>query len=291
MSNLKEIRTRIASVESTKKMTAAMKLVSAAKLRRAQNRVFNFKLYANKLTNLLNNIASYNELSGESPLFAVRKPVNVVLVVVTSNRGLCGAFNVNVIKEVHRIVHEEYKVKLLEEKFQLICIGNKAVEELQKNYKIRYRNDFLLEVPAFDEVAKMVSGLISDFNEKKIDKVVVVYNHFVNPATQKVTVEPFLPVEKTKEKTVAKNADFIFEPSWELLVDELIPKILKIQLYRIILDSIAAEHGARMTAMSKATESAIEILKDLKLKYNNARQAAITNELNEIVSGAEALSY
>ena len=224
MSNLKEIRTRIASVESTKKMTAAMKLVSAAKLRRAQNRVFNFKLYANKLTNLLNNIASYNELSGESPLFAVRKPVNVVLVVVTSNRGLCGAFNVNVIKEVHRIVHEEYKVKLLEEKFQLICIGNKAVEELQKNYKIRYRNDFLLEVPAFDEVAKMVSGLISDFNEKKIDKVVVVYNHFVNPATQKVTVEPFLPVEKTKEKTVAKNADFIFEPSWELLVDELIPK-------------------------------------------------------------------
>jgi len=291
MSNLKEIRTRIASVESTKKMTAAMKLVSAAKLRRAQNTIFNFKLYSNKLTHLFQNISAHDDISGESPLFAVRKPVNVVLIAVTSNRGLCGAFNANVIKEVHRIVHEKYKVQFLEEKLQLICIGNKAVEELQKTYKIRYRNDFLLEVPAFDEIAKMVSGLIFNFNKKKIDKVVVVYNHFVNPATQKVTVESFLPVEKPKEITVAKNTDFIFEPSWELLVDELIPKILKIQLYRIILDSIAAEHGARMTAMSKATESAIELLRELKLKYNNARQAAITNELNEIVSGAEALSY
>jgi len=290
MSNLKEIRTRIASVESTQKMTSAMKLVSAAKLRRAQNAIFNFKLYSNKLNNLLQNISVHSDISGESPLFTVRKPENVVLIAITSNRGLCGAFNMNVIKEVHRITHEEYATPLSDGKLQLICIGNKAVEELQKTYKIRYHNDFLLEVPTFDEIAKIVSDLISDFNAKKIDKIVIVYNHFVNPATQKVTIELFLPVVRTEKKVPEKGADFIFEPSQDVLVNELIPKILKIKLYKTILDSIAAEHGARMTAMSKATDNAIEILKDLKLRYNNARQTAITNELNEIVSGAEALN-
>jgi len=290
MSNLKEIRTRIASVESTQKMTSAMKLVSAAKLRRAQSAISNLKPYSNKLNELLENFSSSIDISENSPFFAIRKPENVALVIITSNRGLCGAFNTNIIKETHRIIHEEYATQLQEKKLKLICIGKKAVEQLQNNYEIRYTDEFLIDIPQFDEVADIASDLITGFSNKKIDKIVIIYNHFVSPIMQKITVEPFLPIVNMKEKNLAKNVNFIFEPSHDILITELVPRILKIQLYKTVLDSIAAEHGARMTAMSKATDNATGILKDLKLRYNNARQAAITNELNEIVSGAEALN-
>ncbi|MCL1849884.1 MAG: ATP synthase F1 subunit gamma [Bacteroidetes bacterium] len=291
MSNLKEIRTRIASVESTQKITSAMKLVSAAKLRRAQNAIVNFRPYSKKLNTILQDIFDSIEISEEHPFFAGREPENVVLVVITSNRGLCGAFNSNIIKEVHRLIHEKYNKQFQEGKLKLICIGKKGAEQLQKEYNIIHINESLPENPNYEEASKLASELIDNFTHNRLDKIELIYNSFVNPATQKITVDNYLPViheAKTPSENI-KNKDFIFEPSQELLLNELLPKILKIQFYKTLLDSVAAEHGARMTAMAKATDNAIEILKELKLKYNNARQAAITNELNEIVSGAEAL--
>jgi F-type H+-transporting ATPase subunit gamma len=289
MPSLKEIRTRIASVESTQKITSAMKLVSAAKLRRAQNAIFGLRPYSNKLNEILQNLSC--DISDENPLFAVRKTENVVLIAISSNRGLCGAFNSNVIKETHRVINENYKNHLLEKKLKLLCFGKKAVEQLQKNYELTYTNEALLEAPHFEDVAKIVSDLIDDFIHKKTDKIQIIYNRFVNPATQKVTVENFLPIINIEEKSPKKNTNvnFILEPTQEKLMNKLIPKILKIQLYKIILDSVAAEHGARMIAMAKATDNANELLRELKLKYNNVRQAVITNELNEIEAGAEAL--
>ena len=288
MSNLKEIRTRIASVESTKKITSAMKLVSAAKLRRAQNAISNLRPYSRKLNEILQNLSG--KISEENPLFKVRKPENVVLVAITSNRGLCGAFNSNIIKEIDQIVNKEYLQQLHNGTLKLICIGEKATEQLKKKYEVMYANSVLLDTPRFEEIATISSHLMNDFVQNKIDKVEVVYNRFVNAATQNLTRETFLPVTDlatSSEKSL--QTDYILEPSQEELVNELIPKILILQLYKTLLDSIASEHGARMTAMAKATDNATEIIKDLKLKYNNARQAAITNELNEIVSGAEAL--
>jgi len=289
MPSLKEIRTRIASVESTQKITSAMKLVSAAKLRRAQNAIHTLRPYSNKLNEILQNLSC--DISDENPLFATRNPENVVLIAITSNRGLCGAFNSNVIKETHRVVNDNYNNQRLEKKLKLICIGKKAVEQLSKSYEVRFACEDLLDTTHFEEVAKIVSELIDDFCSKKIDKIAMVYNRFVNPATQKITVENFLPVANVEEKRSKKrtNSNYIFEPNREDLINELIPKILKIQLYKTILDSVAAEHGARMTAMAKATDNANELLRELKLKYNNVRQAVITNELNEIESGAEAL--
>ena len=290
MPSLKEIRIRIASVQSTEKITSAMKLVSAAKLRRAQNAIFNLKPYSNKLNAILQNLSDSVEISEEHPLFAQRDPEKVALIAITSNRGLCGAFNSNIIKEIHRLISEEYAQSFRNEKLKLITIGKKATEQLQKNYTIFYANESLLETPSFEEAAKIATDLINDFINQKIDKIIIVYNRFVNPATQKITVETFLPIVNVAEKGKReKELNFIFEPSQTELMEELIPKILKIQLYKTLLDSIAAEHGARMTSMAKATDNASEILRDLKLKYNNARQAVITNELNEIESGAEAL--
>jgi F-type H+-transporting ATPase subunit gamma len=289
MPSLKEIRTRIASVQSTQKITSAMKLVSAAKLRRAQNAIHNLRPYSNKLNNLLQNLSS--DISEENPLFVQREPEKVALIAITSNRGLCGAFNSNVIKEVHRLIHNEYKNQHQDGKLKLICIGKKAVEQLQKSYNISLTNENLLEAPNFDDIAKIASDLIDDFCNKKIDKIVIIYNRFVNPATQKVTVENYLPVANIEVQSSKKtiNTNYLYEPSQNELLNELIPKILKIQLYKTLLDSIASEHGARMTSMAKATDNATEILRELKLKYNNARQAVITNELNVIESGAEAL--
>jgi len=288
MANLKEIRTRIASIGSTQKITSAMKMVSASKLRYAQNAVSSLKPYSGKLNTILQNISSSIDISVEKPLFSERKPENVVLIAITSNKGLCGAFNSNIIKEVHRVANEEYEKQFREKKLKLICIGKKAVEQLQKKYEIVYTNESLIDAPNFEEVAKIASGLVADFTEKKIDKVVIIYNSFVNPATQKITLQNYLPIINVEEKSL-KNTNYIFEPEPKEFVDKLIIRSLKIQLYETLLDSIASEHGARMTTMAKATDSAIEILKELKLKYNNARQATITNELNEIVGGAETL--
>jgi len=291
MATLKEIRTRITSIGSTKKITSAMKMVSASKLRHAQHTISNLKPYSGILRSILQNISSSVDTSVGNPLFVRRKSENIVLIAITSNKGLCGAFNSNVIKEVHRVVNEKYKTQFSKGRLKLICIGKKAVEQLQKKYEITYANETLTDAPNFEEVAKITSSLIIDFTEKRIDKVVIIYNSFVNPATQKIMFESYLPVIKMEENP-SKNTNYvnyIFEPDLKEFVDELIVKSLKIQLYGILLDSITSEHGARMTTMAKATDSAIEILKDLKLKYNNARQASITNELNEIVGGTDTL--
>lgn len=291
MGSLKEIRIRIASVESTQKITGAMKMVSAAKLRRAQNAIIGLRPYSNKLNEILQNLSSNAESMGEMPLFQSRKVENVVIVVISSNRGLCGSFNTNVVKEVRHLINEKYSEQAAAGNVKLICLGKKAKEQLSRNYEVIQYNEALIETPVFNDIAQISQFLMDGFANKTIDKVDVVYNRFINPATQKLVVEDYLPIQSLGDDSQNKQLnDYIFEPSKEEILGALIPKILKLQLYKTLIDSIASEHGARMTAMHKATDNATEILKDLRLKYNNARQSAITNELIEIVSGAEALN-
>ncbi|MCK9339735.1 MAG: ATP synthase F1 subunit gamma [Bacteroidales bacterium] len=291
MANLKEIRIRIASVQSTQKITGAMKMVSAAKLRRAQTAIINLRPYSNKLNEILKNLSSSADEMENMPLFQQRKEANIAIVVISSNRGLCGSFNTNVFKKVEHILQTEYAQQAANGNVQLYCIGKKAKEQLIKNHEITWFNETLLDTSAFDEIADLGEQLMQDFINKKIDSVRIVYNKFINPATQELVSEDFLPIQNIKnESESTQTNDYIFEPSKDTILCELIPKILKLQLYKTLLDSIASEHGARMTAMHKATDNANEILKELKLKYNNARQSSITNELIEIVSGAEALN-
>jgi F-type H+-transporting ATPase subunit gamma len=291
MASLKEIRNRIVSVQSTQKITGAMKLVSAAKLRRAQTAIISLRPYSNKLNDILSNLSASVENSENSPLFAQRDLKKVLLIVITSNRGLCGSFNSTIIKEVSKIVESKYKSQFESGNLELICIGKKGKEQLEKKFNIVGFYDTILDKAAFDQIAVIAEQLMQDYTVEKYDKVEVLYNKFINPATQRIELENYLPIENIQsEQTIQNNVvEYIFEPSQAELLDVLIPKILKIQLYKTLLDSIASEHGARMTSMSKATDNANELLRDLKLKYNNARQAAITNELNEIVGGAEAL--
>lgn len=291
MGNLKEIRVRIASVQSTQKITSAMKLVSAAKLRRAQNAIIGLRPYSNKLNEILSNLSSSLENSAEMPLLKARNIEKVVLVVISSNRGLCGGFNSNIVKEVIRVVENRYAKQNQEGNLQLICLGKKAAEQLSKKYNVISVIEEVIETSQFTVISDLAEKLMKQYINKEVDKVEVIYNRFQNAATQYVQSENYLPVENlAAQKENATNIDYIFEPSREELVSELIPKILKLQLYKTLIDSIASEHGARMTSMAKATDNATEILKELKLKYNNARQAAITNELNEIVSGANAMN-
>ena len=291
MGSLKEIRIRIASVESTQKITGAMKMVSAAKLRRAQNAIISLRPYSNKLNEILQNLSSSAESMADMPLFATRDIENVVLVVISSNRGLCGSFNSNVVKEARHLIETKYAKQAAAGKLKIICLGKKAKEQLAKTYDVIQCNEALIDTPVFNEVAQIAQFLMDGFANKTIDKVDIIYNRFINPATQKLVVENYLPVQQLGDDTEKKQLnDYIFEPSKEEILEELIPKIMKLQLYKTLIDSIASEHGARMTAMHKATDNATEILKDLRLKYNNARQSAITNELIEIVSGAEALN-
>ena len=291
MASLKEIRNRIVSVQSTQKITGAMKLVSAAKLRRAQTAIIGLRPYSNKLNEILSNLSASVENSENSPLFAQRDIKKILLIVITSNRGLCGSFNSSIIKEVSKIVDNKYKAQFESGNLELICIGKKGKEQLEKKFNIVGFYDTILEKAGFEQIAQISEQLMQDFAVEKYDRVEVLYNKFINPATQRIELENYLPIENIQtEQTVQNNVvEYIFEPSQAELLDVLIPKILKIQLYKTLLDSIASEHGARMTSMSKATDNATELLRDLKLKYNNARQAAITNELNEIVGGAEAL--
>ncbi|MDR1112757.1 MAG: ATP synthase F1 subunit gamma [Bacteroidales bacterium] len=292
MGNLKEIRIRIASVESTQKITSAMKLVSAAKLRRAQTAIVSLRPYTQKLNEILQNLAATVETDSDMPLFAVRRPRNVIIVVITSNRGLCGSFNSNIIKEVNRTVHEQYAEQADAGLVKLICIGKKANEYLSKSYEVLQFHESLLDKPEFGIIADMAQFLMDEFTAKRVDRVEIIYNRFVNPATQHLERESFLPIEPLTMQNSNKqlNSDYIFEPDKAQLMETLLPKILKTKLYKTLIDSIASEHGARMTSMAKATDNATEIIKDLKLKYNNARQSSITNELIEIVSGAEALN-
>lgn len=292
MASLKEIRIRLTSVQSTQKITAAMKLVSAAKLRKAQSAILSLRPYSLKLNAILGNLSSSVEVSADNHFFENREPENVLIIAITSNRGLCGAFNTNIAKEIQQLVKAKYEKQNSAGTLQIICLGKKGAEQLKKKFNVIQINEEIIDAPKFEDVAKLSDSLMLDFCQKKIDKIEIVYNRFINPATQKIEVENYLPIINSEKKNIAKNqnSNFLFEPSQKELMNELIPKILKLQLYKTILDSEASEHGARMTSMAKATDNASEILKELKLKYNNARQAAITNELNEIVSGAEALN-
>lgn len=291
MGNLKEIRTRITSIESTQKITSSMKLVSAAKLRRAQTAIQNLRPYSQKLNEILNNLASSNTGTEQLPLFEQRKPEKVVVVVITSNKGLCGAFNSNIIKAANHLIEEKYAEQNRAGNLQLICIGKKGNDQLGKHYPVAFSNEKMLDNPDFAELSAISDDLVMKFIHHEVDKVDIVYNQFLNAATQRVTVEEYLPVapiEIDGEQNV--TSDYIIEPSADQLLQELIPKILRTQLYKTLSDSIASEHGARMTSMTKATDNATEILRELRLKYNNARQSSITNELIEIVSGANALN-
>ncbi len=288
MANLKEVRTRIASVSSTQQITSAMKMVSAAKFRRAQNAIIGMRPYAAQLNDIIADIDTGDGVA--TPYHAQRPAQSVVLVVVTSNKGLCGAFNSNVLKLANqRIAHWRAEGAAL----RLVCIGKKVSEQLSRQKDLKVASyDELLDSPSFDAIATLADTLMADFVDKSIDRVEVVYNQFRNSIAQDLVCEQWLPVGAggTKERGGRKaNNDYIFEPSKEEILREMIPLTLRSTFYRMILDSLAAEHGARMTAMQKATDNATELLKDLRLSYNKARQAAITNEIIEIVSGSEAL--
>jgi len=290
MGNLKEIRTRITSIESTQKITSSMKLVSAAKLRRAQTAIQHLRPYSQKLNEILANLASSTGTE-QMPLFQQREPEKVVIVAITSNKGLCGAFNSNIIKTVNHLIEEKYAEQNRAGNLRLICIGKKGNDQLGKNYPVARSNEKLLDNPDFTELSAIADDLVMQFLNHELDKVDIVYNQFLNAATQRVTVEEYLPVAPIESDGEHKtNSDYIIEPSPEQLLQELIPRILRTQFYKTLSDSIASEHGARMTSMTKATDNATEILRELRLKYNNARQSSITNELIEIVSGADALN-
>ncbi|MEZ2335033.1 ATP synthase F1 subunit gamma [Mucilaginibacter sp. RCC_168] len=292
MANLKEVRNRITSVSSTQQITKAMKMVSAAKLKRATNAIVQLRPYANKLKELLANLSASLE-DGSSPYLQEREPVRVLVVVVTSNRGLAGAFNANAIKTANNLIAEKYTKQLQAGNVSIVAIGKKSQEYYERRkYNVIGNNNDLYNELNFENTSKITESIMEGFVNGKFDRVELVYNHFRNAAVQYLIAEQLLPVpkpEKTDEVKTA-NVDYILEPSQEEIVEQLIPKNIKIQLYRAVLDSNASEHGARMTAMDKATENAGELLKALKLSYNQARQAAITTELTEIVSGAAALS-
>ncbi|SEO47048.1 ATP synthase F1 subcomplex gamma subunit [Mucilaginibacter gossypiicola] len=292
MANLKEVRNRIKSVSSTQQITKAMKMVSAAKLKRATNAIIQLRPYASKLKDLLANLSASLE-DNTSPYLQEREPVRVLVVVVSSNRGLAGAFNTNVIKTANNLIAEKYSKQLAAGNVSIVAIGKKSQEFYQrrKYNVIGNNNDLYLDLN-FENTSKITESIMKGFVNGDYDRVELVYNHFRNAAVQYLVAEQLLPVPKPEKKEEVKtaNVDYILEPSQQEIVEQLIPKNIKIQLYRAVLDSNASEHGARMTAMDKATENAGELLKSLKLSYNQARQAAITTELTEIVSGAAALS-
>lgn len=287
---LKEVRNRISSVQSMQQITKAMKMVSAAKFRRAQDAIVQMRPYAQKLQEMLSNIVSNNDGDTEIALAAERPVEKVLIISITSDRGLAGAFNANVVKLTRSLIREKYKAQSDKGNVTIWNLGKKGYEALTKaGYKTddTYRDIFLKL--SFENVQKIATEAMKAFEEKRFDAVEIVYSQFKNAATQIFTVEPFLPIPKVEKKEGAVKADFIFDPNKEDLIAELMPKILNTQLFKAVLDSNASEHGARMTSMDKASENANEMLKNLKLSYNRARQAAITTELTEIVSGAAAL--
>jgi len=285
MANLKEIRNRISSVSSTMQITSAMKMVSAAKLKKAQDAITAMRPYANKLTELLQSLSATLDVDSGSK-FSTHREVNKVLVVsITSNRGLCGAFNSNIIKECSRLVNEIYVNK----KVSIVAVGKKANDAFKKSSRVLANKSDVYDDLTFDNVAEIAEMLMDKFVSGEFDKIELVYNKFKNAATQEVMTEQFLPIVPI-EGEANTHVDYIFEPSKVEIIEALIPKALKTQLYKAIRDSFASEHGARMTAMHKATDNATELRDQLKLTYNKARQAAITNEILEIVGGAEALN-
>lgn len=292
MPSLKEVRIRIDSVNSTKQITSAMKMVSASKLRRAQNAVLKLRPYAAKLNEILQNLSKSIENSDDG-IYSVQRPVKKVLfVIIASNRGLCGNFNSSILKASNKIIGSEYASQLKQGNVSVYCFGKKVVEFFAHGpYPLVGNEIEIFSDLSFEKVSVIAGNLMQDFVDKKYDKIVLVYNQFKNAAFQEQVIEQFLPIlaDKTNNNENSFSSNYIFEPSKQQIVEELIPKSLKIQFYKALLNSYASEHGARMTAMHKATDNAEELLKNLKLKYNKARQASITNEILEIVSGAEAL--
>jgi F-type H+-transporting ATPase subunit gamma len=290
MASLKEVRNRITSVNSTMQITKAMKMVAAAKLRRAQDRIIQMRPYAKKLNELIAQVSQGTEVGASSPYTQVREVKNVLIVMVTSDRGLCGAFNTNVIKAAVAFINENYPVQLEKGNISVLSLGKKGSEAFTRR-GIKVDNEFtdIFQRLSFDTAKEAAEKVMAAFAEGTYDEVVLVYNEFKNVATQIIRTEKILPLvsEESEEKT--SNTDYIFEPSEEEIILELIPKAIKLSVFKAVLDSNASEHGARMTAMDKATENGGELLKALKIEYNRSRQAAITKEILEIVGGAEAL--
>ena len=286
MANLKEIRNRISSVSSTMQITSAMKMVSAAKLKKAQDAITAMRPYSDKLTELLQSLSASLEGDAASSYADNREVKKVLVVAITSNRGLAGAFNSNILKQCTTLIDETYAGKQVD----FIAIGKKANDFLLKRSNVLANHSNLYEDLTFDNVAVIAEDLMEKFTSGDYDKIDIVYNKFKNAATQIVMTEQFLPIVPVESEGNTANSDYIFEPSKIEIIEQLIPKSLKTQLYKGIRDSFASEHGARMTAMHKATDNATELRDQLKLTYNKARQAAITNEILEIVGGAEALA-
>ncbi|MCG9971381.1 ATP synthase F1 subunit gamma [Christiangramia crocea] len=285
MANLKELRSRITSVSSTMQITSAMKMVSAAKLSKAQDAITSMRPYAEKLTQLLQDLSATLDDDSGSKYAEEREVKKVLIVAISSNKGLAGAFNTNIIKKVKSKIQEEYQGKDVE----VLTLGKKANDILKKSYDVYKNNNGIFDELTFENVSEIADDLMEKFVEGKYDKIDIVYNQFKNAATQIVMDEQFLPIQRFESES-NKQLDYIFEPSKLEIVKDLIPKSLKMQLFKALRDSFAAEHGARMTAMHKATDNAKELRDDLKLSYNKARQASITNEILEIVGGAEALN-
>ena len=298
MANLKEVRTRINSVNSTMQITSAMKMVSASKLRKSQSTIVALRPYASKLQEIMQHLSSSLQTSSEGVFAKIHKEnpedEKILLIPVASNKGLCGVFNVNVLRETLRVLHEDFKVQNDKGNVDILCISKKIEETLKfKKYHIAGNENDLLDNLSYEATLPFAERLMNDFVEEKYDRIIFIYNQFKNAGTQILTKEQFLPivsediVEETKNPV--EDIEYIFQPSKEEILNSLIPNSLKLQVYKILLDSFTSEHGARMVSMTKATDNATELLKDLNLSYNKARQGAITNEIIEIVGGANAL--
>ena len=292
MANLKEIRNRISSVGSTMQITSAMKMVSAAKLKRAQDAIVQMRPYAVKLKEILTNLSATLDLS-ENAFSEERVGGKTLIVGISSNRGLCGGFNNNVVKNINQTISTEFNNS---GDVHVLCLGKK-IRDIYKRTDRFFTNDYLTEREdvyadlSFENVSEVANELMELYKTGEFNRIYLVYNRFVNAATQKVEMEQFLPIQAPESsEDSSSTGDYIFEPSKEEIIEDLIPKSIKVQLFKALLESNAAEHGARMTAMHKATDNASELQKELKLSYNKARQAAITNEILEIVGGAEALN-
>ena len=298
MANLKEVRTRINSVNSTMQITSAMKMVSASKLRKSQNAITALRPYASKLQEIMSRLSSSLQASAEGVYAKIHKEnpedEKILLIAVASNKGLCGVFNVNVLRETLRLLSEDYKVQYDKGNVDILCISKKIEETLKfRKYHVSGNENELLDKLSYENALPFAEKLMADFIEEKYDRIIFIYNQFKNAGTQIMTKEQFLPIvgaEPIKEdECPADEVEYIFQPSKEEILNSLIPNSLKLQLYKILLDSFTSEHGARMVSMTQATDNAAELLKELNLSYNKARQGAITNEIIEIVGGANAL--
>lgn len=292
MANLKEVRTRIESVNSTKQITSAMKMVAASKLRKSQNAIVALRPYAEKFSEIMKNVM------GSCSVFTENRPIERVLIIpLSSNKGLCGVFNANVIRATINYIKEEFQSYLDENKLDILCVGSKVEETLKfKKYPVIGNENSLLDNPTYDSAVAFAEKLMKDYEVGKYDKIVFIYNQFKNAATQILVKEQFLPINiqqnddaEKETQTVNVTSDYIFQPDKKSMFDIMVPKSLRLQVYKILLDSYTSEQGARMISMTQATDNATELLKELNLSYNKARQSAITNELVEIVSGADAL--